>query len=150
MVGASPEFCLPCTSCGDTFDSLRLLRKHKCGFTQNTTADIKLGNVPENKTPTIVDKIKVETMIDLQKGSCLDPIQICEATLETIDNKNVIAVDKNDAIAVDNKDAIAVDNKDVIALENTFLNGLRCDCDSQAMVKSISAQKAQTQIHCKY
>ena len=95
MVGASPEFCLPCTSCGDTFDSLRLLRKHKCGFTQNTTADIKLGNVPENKTPTIVDKIKVETMIDLQKGSCLDPIQICEATLETIDNKNVIATTNN-------------------------------------------------------
>ena len=75
-----------------------------------------------------------------------DVIAVDNNDVIAVDNKNVIAVDKNDAIAVDNKDAIAVDNKDVIALENTFLNGLRCDCDSQAMVKSISAQKAQTQI----
>ena len=47
---------------------------------------------------------------------------------------------------VDNKDAIAVDNKDVVALENIFLNGLGCDCDSQAMVKPISSKKAQTQL----
>ena len=57
-----------------------------------------------------------------------------------------VDVDNKDAIAVDNKDVIAVDNKDVVALENIFLNGLGCDCDSQAIVKPISSKKAQTQL----
>ena len=57
---------------------------------------------------------------------------------------------KNDGMAVDNNHpiSIAVDKTDAIALETTFLNGLRCDCDTQAMVmvRPISPQKAQTQI----
>ena len=101
MAGASSDFCFPCTGCGRRFDSLRLLRKHKCGTTQDTIPDtntqVTIQNTNTHKVNGIAardfaEKTKVEHSKDLPKGLNLDTIQQCEASLDIkkeCDNKVV-------------------------------------------------------------